>query len=97
MKTIAKFCLLFAMIMSFSASAQKSMIIHKGGPLREDNIINTKSELRKEKLVHKSALNSKRSSEYYARKKHKLTKLQSHKPKRKKIDYEIVTVNKKKR
>jgi hypothetical protein len=95
MRSTTGISLLISLVLSLCVSAQPFGPSHRSGSLDEDNIINTKQELKREQKIRKEALNSKKSSEYYARKRHKLTKLQSHKPKRKKVDHEVVYVNKK--
>jgi hypothetical protein len=83
MKTITKLCILCSMVFCLSAQAQ-----HKSGPLGEDNIINSKRELKKEKRVKENSTSVAKSNEHSARKKHKLGTKLFHKPGHKKVHKE---------
>jgi hypothetical protein len=85
MKTITKLSVLLSMLFCLNIQAQHKSGHHKSGPLGEDNIINTKRELKKEKRVHESSSNVAKSNEHSARKHHKLGTKLFHKPNKRKM------------
>ena len=91
---MTKFCVLFSVLFCLSTSAQQTARSHKAGPLSEDNIINSKKEVKKEKHVHSASATVAKSNEHKARKKHHLGTKLFHKPSRKKVNKEKATKEK---
>jgi hypothetical protein len=85
MKTITKLSLLLSMLFCLNIQAQHRHATHKKGPLGEDNIINTKRELKREKSVHEASSNVSKNNEHSARKHHKLGTHLFHKPNKRKM------------
>ncbi len=84
--------MIFAMLLCLNSFGQ-----HKRGPLSQDNIPNSRRELRRDKNIHDASTHAATDNEHFARKKHKLGVRLYHKPHKRKMPKEnTVVVNNKK-
>jgi hypothetical protein len=95
MKTILKVSLIFSMMICLNTYGQ-----HKKGPLNQDNISDSRKELKRDKSIHDNATHAAKLNEHSSRKKHKMgVRLFHHPPKRKssKQTKETTVINEKKK
>jgi hypothetical protein len=91
MKTIVKLGFILSMLCCLSAFGQQGK-----GPLGQDNIPNTRRELKRDRNVHNASTQVAKDNEHVARKKHKLGVRLYHKaPKRRAPKESSVAVSKK--
>jgi hypothetical protein len=93
MRTIVKISFIFSMLVCLSTYGQ-----HKRGPLAQDNISDSRKEIKRDRSIHTAAVHAARTNEHAARKQHKIGVRLYHKPPKRKSNKETtVVVNDKKK